>query len=376
MLRLLLASRYNDTITLNWQTVDLPARIQQVLPTPFAPLFYQLLCTHYPVAFLKTVPHWLALHQRYVQTGLVNSFLLELLHQIVPAFQQAHIPLILLKGSAFASDLYGDIALRPMADLDLLIPFQQYPQAVALLQKLNFAPPTPFPFHNRAGWYWNECALVRPGTPPLTVELHWQLLDIPFYAQQLPESLLRQRAVEVMIAGVPALSLAPDDHLLHLCAHNLYHHAGQHPFVALDIAHLLQKYGTTLHWERFLETARTARLGLAIKQTLMPALIEWHIPLPDFLQQEINRLPIHPVEHLWATAQRHESLKLIRTWLTLPSFSLQLHFAWGQLFPTSEYLAWRYNSSPMRATFQRFRNGICHLFSFFHPPNWGRNQTK
>jgi hypothetical protein len=44
------------------------------------------------------------------------------LRRVLDVLKEQEIPVILLKGAALAEAVYGDVGLRPMSDLDLLVP--------------------------------------------------------------------------------------------------------------------------------------------------------------------------------------------------------------------------------------------------------------
>jgi hypothetical protein len=88
----------------------------------------------------EPLPPWVReeLRRSYYQTAARNALLFEELATIVRGFHQAKIPLILLKGAALAQGTYGNPALRPMSDLDLLVPSELMPRAEELLAKTGY----------------------------------------------------------------------------------------------------------------------------------------------------------------------------------------------------------------------------------------------
>ena len=83
-------------------------------------------------------------------------------------------PVIPLKGAFLAEAVYGDIALRPMADFDLLVKPPDLPRAVEILRQLGYESEQPFdPAAQRAG-FQDMPPMRRPGGA--VVELHWTLV--------------------------------------------------------------------------------------------------------------------------------------------------------------------------------------------------------
>jgi len=89
---------------------------------------------------------------------------------------QLKIPVVILKGAALATTIYPNPALRPLSDIDLLIPRQHLEPAVQALKSLGYREPYPemAPELNRAIHYHTH---LRGGPQQsVAVELHWNLV--------------------------------------------------------------------------------------------------------------------------------------------------------------------------------------------------------
>ena len=137
-----------------------------------------------------------------------NLMLFADLAKIVVAAQTAGWPVIPLKGAFLAEAVYGDIALRPMADLDLLVKPADLPRAIETLRRLGYESEQPFdPVAQQAG-FQDMPPMRRPGGA--MVELHWTLVT-PLCGARIDEHELEGiwcRAAPATIAGAPALALA------------------------------------------------------------------------------------------------------------------------------------------------------------------------
>jgi hypothetical protein len=132
---------------------------------------------------------------------------------------------LVLKGAALARLAYPDAALRPMLDLDLLVPDARRSDAEAALRALGYRGPARWevrPATGPAAKAEPDKPLELPGTPML-VELHTRLewTRAPF-AYDLDGAWAR--AVAVTLEGREARTLHPDDMLLHVCLHLAIHH--------------------------------------------------------------------------------------------------------------------------------------------------------
>ena len=111
----------------------------------------------------------------YYANSARNAVLFQELECILQLLDKAGIPVIVLKGAWLAHQLYQDVALRPMNDLDLLVEKGDLDRAVALLYAAGYRRLAVFQndaFENQLG---HAVHLVHPGKPGVEVEIHWQL---------------------------------------------------------------------------------------------------------------------------------------------------------------------------------------------------------
>src|SRR3954467_255464 len=104
-----------------------------------------------------------------------NLFLTSELLRAVSALREAAVETVPLKGAVLASRIYGDLALRPFSDIDLLIRREQIADAESVISKLGYAPEFSIPAAHRERWLQQQCELTlrRAGTSRL--ELHWDI---------------------------------------------------------------------------------------------------------------------------------------------------------------------------------------------------------
>jgi len=196
---------------------------------------------------------------------------------VLRAISGAGVPVIALKGTFLAEHVYDDEALRPMGDLDLLVPAERAEDAAAAVLAL--------------GYRWDESSstravdyathhhlrrLVLDGRLP--VELHRALTRADVSWRVDPRDLWR-RAQPARVRGVDALALAPEHLLLHLVLHAATHRFVV-PLLAIeDIALVAERLAPTDGWPRFVDVAHAARAGglayatLALARTLLAARI-------------------------------------------------------------------------------------------------------
>jgi len=238
-----------------WQLV-----VARALQHDVAPWLYSRLKARFVVPPQSIVEQ---LREIYLASAARNMGLLHELGKILRAFQAAGIPVIPLKGACLAERVYGDIALRPMADIDLLVRPDDLVQSVGMLRTLGYDSDQPFdPIAAKTG-FQDMPPMSKPGSFP--VEVHWTLVTPLCHANLHEDELekLWSRATPGTIAGVEALLLSPTDLLLHLCMHMSVHHRfnGISLRNIIDVAEVCRHYESELNWTDF--AARADRWEVA-----------------------------------------------------------------------------------------------------------------
>ena len=199
-------------------------------------------------------------------------------------FQKNGIPVIPLKGSILALQVYGNLALRHAGDIDLLVDPGQVDAADRLLQT-SYRRIVPG-FRLTQAQHQRYLRLLhhfeyKHDQGHLQVELHWRALH-----DQLPHLIkvnqLYSRGSTVAVAGssLPAMSL-PGNHL-YLCGHGAGHFWFRLFWLA-DLAEIIRQHPET-DWQQVTALAREAglvrplALGVLMAHELLAA------PLPELIR--------------------------------------------------------------------------------------------
>jgi len=140
--------------------------------------------------------------------------------RVIKALNQAGIGTILLKGADLRMRLYGESAVRPMADLDLLISLEHVARAQSILEGMGLTLQSqcsdPRPGFREL--FRNELHFNPPPGGPLLVDLHWHLSGVDnFYT--LPFQRLEEKSITWNYQGQPVKVLCPEHALIHLALH-------------------------------------------------------------------------------------------------------------------------------------------------------------
>jgi hypothetical protein len=155
----------------------------------------------------------------YFQTLANNTLLYQELTSILNAFQQAGIPLVVLKGAALAITVYDDIGLRPMGDLDLLVQPSHLERAISLFKHLGY--------QIQRIAYHVALEPIDKNKKSRLIELHWSLPPDPINHKIYSLSGLWSELVShefELPTNVYGQTLSPVLSYLYLIAHSVYQH--------------------------------------------------------------------------------------------------------------------------------------------------------
>ncbi|MFL6334956.1 MAG: nucleotidyltransferase family protein [Pyrinomonadaceae bacterium] len=173
---------------------------------------------------LRTSPAALRLREAYRFQTVQAELYRMVIARLALSLREADLEALLGKGWA-ASRLYPEPGLRPSGDVDLYVPPDRYPHAVALLDGLNAEV--------------SESGLF-------SVDMHCGAAELDDRGFED----LSRRSVEVYEAGVRVFS--PEDHLRLLCLHALRHGMCR-PLWLCDIAAALESRASDFDWDYFFE---------------------------------------------------------------------------------------------------------------------------
>lgn len=303
------------------------------------------------------------LRQEYLANGVRNAAILHGLAAAVEALGQSDVPVIVLKGAALAQPVYGNIALRPFVDVDVLMRREHLAAALETLAGLGFAPVQPETRAGSLAAFENEVLLVKPGAVPVPLEIHWSLFDSPFYQEHLDLEVLWRSAVPLTVSQATTSMLDPVSLLLHLCGHLALHHGGRDLLWEHDIDAVVHAT-PHLDWSLLLERAKRFHLVLSVQQILLGEADEEATSVPEPVADALRRLTASDEErravgHLTAP-KRGVGRRFWSDLVDTGRWSTRLAYAWTHLCPSAEYMRARY----------RIRHPL--LLPLYYPYRWLR----
>jgi hypothetical protein len=216
-----------------------------------------------------------SLANSYYACARRNILFFHVLGEVLTAFREAGVPVMVLKGAALAEAIYGNIALRPMGDLDLLVHADDLAITQQILEGLGFRLPTGLlnPAYYRKTHF--HIPYYHTSIPGVILEVHWGLQE-DFGPLQPDLDEIWQGALRTRVAGVETLVMGLEDLLLYLClhldkhgyynrylltrpdaeAHILSGYGANELIWYCDVWEVLQRHQEEVDWSRFVEKAR------------------------------------------------------------------------------------------------------------------------
>lgn len=260
----------------------------------------------------ETIPSEIldTLRSAYIAQAARNFQITSALAEVLNAFRESRIDILVLKGPAVALLAFDRIAIREFTDLDLLIRPNDLLIARDILTSLGYS-------------QYGDCLPTRLGekdvlftreTDDLLVELHWAVtprsLHFPI---DLSEIWNRRQLLQIQTTAIPTLGL--EDTILTLCIHGSKH--GWHCLKWVhDVASLITRKRDEIDWSLLLQRSKSAgcqrtllvslRLAVDLFNAIVPAELPIHL-IDTALVRRLARMASEPLLANSAMTQRDSS---------------------------------------------------------------------
>jgi hypothetical protein len=217
------------------------------------------------------------------------------IHEVTPTLAQlqaAGVDLVLLKGLPLALLHYEDLSLRPMFDVDVLVPYDAYDRTLDLLEADGCRDIGLEITRDRRRRMYHGAGMTHPDGRSLDV--HWQLA-LPFVlprAEAESSDDFFRAAVPIRIGDLDLLTLDPADMVLHLVVHGLWSGSEANVRWCADTTTVIRHAGDALDWDRVLD--QTVRRDLVIPVSNGLRFIEdvCGAPVPRAVINELAKVPV------------------------------------------------------------------------------------
>jgi hypothetical protein len=251
------------------------------------------------------------------------------LQEIIEAFRERDIRVLILRGPALAFSLYPDPAMRTSSDLDLLVMPKNVVQARGILESLGYTCLAKR-FEVARDFFREECFIDQKNSGnKFPVDLHWVHWELhPFFkgSEKVEIEDLFQRAWKVETPTLTFETLHPVDYLIHSAIHLVMIHRMEMRLSWIyDTALLAQHLQVPADWQTLQERSIAWRARLPLEHCLKMAQVWAELELPDgFEDFSTWPRPSEDEADVWADTMNHHWVTiLLKRSLSSPSLLLK-----------------------------------------------------
>ncbi|MBF0522002.1 MAG: nucleotidyltransferase family protein [Candidatus Omnitrophica bacterium] len=231
-----------------------------------------------------------------------NQFLLKKISPVLRALENEKIPMLSLKGMGLTLNYYKDFGLRPMWDVDILIPRQEVIRVSQLLGSYGFKRYESLEYSIEELMKW--CHSIGFRNPQgLFIDLHWESLwcsyktsvDDDFWADAKP----------FLFDGISIKGLSASDQFLHVCVHgarkkgvNPYSWAQSSAVKCMPDAMKILRVSKSLDWERIIRLSREMSVTLQMRDVVRYLATTLKAPIPTEVVEQFQNLQVLRMERV------------------------------------------------------------------------------
>jgi len=214
------------------------------------------------------------------------------IHEVYKSLTDNHIGFLVLKGWAFAADLYPDIGERSFGDVDILLHVQDFGRVYQIFSGLGFQE---IKSKNQSGTGQQFSLDLIPlvitfqNVKGITIDVHSHIItsywSLPLYPIEVALLWAHKQKFDSG-SGVPIYRLSWEHTFLHLVSHIVRHGMGMQVRKSyIDLDRLIRKFGPTLNWEEIFHLSEVWGLRVGF-QLVMNDCVKWfQTPFPSVINE-------------------------------------------------------------------------------------------
>jgi hypothetical protein len=252
-------------------------------------------------------------------TWYKNRLLFHSAAAALSALDRAGVRHLLLKGAALALLHYADSGLRPMSDVDILVPHRQAIETIGALIDSGWVPSGRSPDLLTEQYVSTMTQHNFTNSTQQNLDLHWHVLFSDRYGDNVNDALWRE-AVPTTLHNVPTLALHPTDLLLNVCEHGVRWNPIPAFRWAADATIIVSHVPCAVDWDRLITEAHTRHLALPLCTALTYVQERLEAPVPsavldalrnipatqqDRVEHELNTYQVNPILFPFRRLRRH-----------------------------------------------------------------------
>lgn len=233
------------------------------------------------------------------KTWFKNQILFKTLKDVLISFHAHNIKTMVLKGAALIPLYFEDMSIRPLNDVDILIP----QESVLLASKILISSGWRIKVSPKKG-IKKEFLNVRDSicfknNTVSSVDLHWHAVKECIYPGA--DHNFWEHARSINIDGVDTHVMSPTDQLYLTCVHALRHQAQWEPLSLItwitDCLYILRRSHNEIDFNRMLDQAQMHNLVLSLRISLNYLNQKYKAALPTEFIYQLRKSEISTIEY-------------------------------------------------------------------------------
>jgi hypothetical protein len=324
-------------------------------------------CPHIPSFIFKE------LKKDYFRNATNNTLIFEELGKVLDTFRKSRIQVIVLKGAALAEKIYGNLALRPMTDVDLLVKKEDLFCLDEQMKILGYRPSdiSVEDIDFSSGYLTTlDYRSLSPNSPSFHVHWHFVNSTIPneSYIKSIKIEDIWQNAKKTKIADVETMVMAPHHLLIHLSEHALRvtHSLSKLSFFC-DINETVNFYQERLDWERLIKESLKFNLNRMVYISLYFTAKFLETKIPENVLSKLRPERLSLGEKIFMNSisnnKRFPGLSYLVHLSMNSGFLQKMNFLGRTLFPPPQIIAQRNYIPQSKLSYIHYIRRINEVFS-------------
>ncbi|RLB14286.1 MAG: hypothetical protein DRG35_05615 [Deltaproteobacteria bacterium] len=330
--------KINSLLPLDWSLVWKGSIFHGTVPLIYHRLKSSNFKNHIPEEILENFK------RGYYQNLFKNMVLFKELKELLEDLTTRGIKVMVLKGGFLAENIYHNIALRPMADLDLLVLEEELDTTEKSLMSLGYSLERMEYSRWWAKRFGGERTYVKKSNLLIPLDVHWNISKF-IWGGIKKEQDLWNNAQSTKIAGINTLSMSIEDMIFHISTHLSVHHGMFRLIWLRDICELIQHYQANIDWEKIVEMAKQSRLDTAIYYSFKYAQKWLAAMVPEEVLNELKPVDANNFQSKICSSRisMNQDIMILYRLLKISGIIKKGHFLLGNMFPSVKYLRKRYS---------------------------------
>ncbi len=222
----------------------------------------------------------------YKRSWFNNIIVLRNGYQAIELFNSSHIPCIVIKGMGLLSLYQNNPALRPMFDIDILVPRDKVEHAIQLLIENGWRPHWGVSGKLLSDVLVSKChswGFIRNGKD---MDLHWHALHQAQHESADDDVWKHSRVTQVLGRDVTVPSAT--EQLLHTILHGIRPGSSRLGAWVIDAVYILQQNADDINWSRFLQQVSRLHLQVICFDALSYLVNHFPLSIPDYVMQNLQ----------------------------------------------------------------------------------------